>query len=393
MQSSAAVRRFAPTALMLGNIVTGCAVLAPAGMLKELSEGLDVSVSSAGLLITFGAAVLCIASPVTAWLTSRFDRRNLLAVTLAVMAFTNLVSAFVPDYASLLALRLVMLAVGALYTPQAVGTAAMIVPESKRGSTIAFVFLGWSLAAAVGLPLITLIAGRYGWRVAYGGIGVLGVVSFVLLFWRLPAGLPGTPVAMRTWLALAQNRLVILLLLITTLYMAGQFVIFTYMGPLLSRLTSASADAISLVFALYGVCGFLGIVFATRIVDSWGAWRVSLLFMTLVLTGTTGWAFTAGYYPLMAGSVAVWGLGFAAVNSMQQVRLVMAAPPHAAASVSLNTSVLYIGQAIGSGVGGMLYSHDLLRETGYAGIAFVAAALLIVISTRPRPAEFGRLPS
>jgi predicted MFS family arabinose efflux permease len=115
--------------------------------------------------------------------------------------------------------------------------------------------------------------------------------------------------------------------------------------------------------------------------------------MTLVLTGTTGWAFTAGYYPLMAGSVAVWGLGFAAVNSMQQVRLVMAAPPHAAASVSLNTSVLYIGQAIGSGVGGMLYSHDLLCETGYAGIAFVAAALLIVISTRPRPAEFGRLPS
>jgi predicted MFS family arabinose efflux permease len=368
-------------------------VLAPAGMLKELSEGLDVSISSAGLLITFGAAVLCIASPVTAWLTSRFDRRNLLAVTLAVMALTNLVSAFVPDYASLLALRLVMLAVGALYTPQAVGTAAMIVPESKRGSTIAFVFLGWSLAAAVGLPLVTLIAGRYGWRVAYGGIGVLGVVSFVLLFWRLPAGLPGTPVAMRTWLALAQNRLVILLLLITTLYMAGQFVIFTYMGPLLSRLTSASADAISLVFALYGICGFLGIVFATRIVDSWGAWRVSLLFMTLVLTGTTGWAFTAGYYPLMAGSVAVWGLGFAAVNSMQQVRLVMAAPPHAAASVSLNTSVLYIGQAIGSGIGGMLYSHDLLRETGYAGIAFVAAALLIVISTRPRPAEFGRLPS
>jgi MFS transporter, DHA1 family, inner membrane transport protein len=393
MQASAAARRFAPTALMLGNIVTGCAVLAPAGMLKELSEGLDVSISSAGLLITFGAAVLCIASPVTAWLTSRFDRRNLLAVTLAVMAFTNLFSAFVTDYASLLALRIVMLAVGALYTPQAVGTAAMIVPESKRGSTIAFVFLGWSLAAAVGLPLVTLIAGRYGWRVAYGGIGVLGVLSFLLLLWRLPAGLPGTPVAMRTWLALAQNRLVMLLLLITTLYMAGQFVIFTYMGPLLSSLTAASADAISLVFALYGVCGFVGIVFATRIVDSWGAWRVSLLFMTLVLTGTTGWAFTAGHYSLMAGSVAVWGLGFAAVNSMQQVRLVTAAPAHAAASVSLNTSVLYIGQAIGSGIGGVLYSHDLLRETGYAGVAFVAAALLTVIATRPRPGQLGRLPS
>lgn len=387
MQSSAAARRFAPTALMFGNIVTGCAVLAPAGMLKELSEGLDVSVRSAGLLITFGAAVLCIASPVTAWLTSRFERRNLLAATLAVLAIAHLASALAPDYASLLALRLVMLAVVVLYTPQAVGTAAMLVPESRRGSTIAYVFLGWSLAAAVGLPLVTLIAARYGWRIAYGTIGVAGALSFLLLVWRVPAGLPGTPVALRTWVELAKNRLVLLLLLITTLYIAGQFVIFTYMGPLLSRLAGASADAISLVFALYGVFGFLGIAVATRIVDSWGPWRVSLLFMTAVQTGTLGWALTTGSYVLMAGSVAVWGLGFAAVNSMQQVRLVAAAPPLASASVSLNTSVLYVGQAIGSGIGGLLYDRNLLHETGFVGAAFVAVALLTVIATRPRRAR------
>ena len=82
-------RRFAPTALMLGNIVTGCSVLAPAGMLSELSAGLDVSIRTAGLLITFGAIMLCIGSPVTAWLTSRIERRTLLTVTLAVLALTN----------------------------------------------------------------------------------------------------------------------------------------------------------------------------------------------------------------------------------------------------------------------------------------------------------------
>src|SRR5204862_7686647 len=136
----------------------------------------------------------------------------LLAVTLAVLSVTNIASAFAPDYASLLALRLAMLAIGVIYTPQAAGTAAMIVPEAKRGSTIAYVFLGWSLAAAVGLPLVTLGDHRYGWRAAYGGIGVLGVVSFVLLMLRLPGGLFGAPVELRTWLDLARNRLVVLLL-------------------------------------------------------------------------------------------------------------------------------------------------------------------------------------
>jgi predicted MFS family arabinose efflux permease len=371
---------------MLGNIVTGCSVLAPAGMLSELSSGLAVTVRDAGLLITFGAIVLCIGSPVTAWLTSRIERRTLLTATLAVLALTNVASAFAPDYASLLVIRLIMLAVGALYTPQAAGTAALIVSPEKRGSTIAFIFLGWSLAAAIGLPLIALVAHRYGWRTVYGGIGMIGCFSFLLLAWRLPGGLIGAPVDLKTWIDVGRNRRIVLLLLVTTLQMSGQFVVFTFMGPLLAKLTQAGPDAIGLVFAAYGVFGFIGIAIATRIVDSWGAYKTSLLFTTLLLTGVTGWALSAGIYPLMACSVAIWGLGFASTNSMQQVRLVGAAPALASASVSLNTSVLYIGQAVGSAIGGMLYARDLLYGAGYVSVGFVALALLTVMLTKPRQA-------
>ncbi len=377
-------RRFAPTALMLGNIVTGCSVLAPAGMLSELSGGLDVSIRGAGLLITFGAVVLCIGSPVTAWLTSRIERRTLLTATLAVLALGNAASAFAPDYVSLLIIRLVMLAVGALYTPQAAGTAALIVPAEKRGSTIAFIFLGWSLAAAIGLPLIAFIASRYGWRTAYGGIGAVGFLSFLLLAWRLPGGLTGAPVYLKTWADVGRNRMIVLLLSITVLQMSGQFVVFTFMGPLLAKLTNAGPEAVGLVFALYGLFGFVGIAVATRIVDSWGAYKTSLLFTVLMLIGVAGWAIGAGSYPLMACSVAIWGLGFASTNSMQQVRLVGTAPALAPASVSLNTSVLYIGQAIGSAIGGALFGRDLLFGAGYAAVAFIGLALFVVTLTRPR---------
>ncbi|MBR0872988.1 MFS transporter [Bradyrhizobium tropiciagri] len=369
---------------MLGNIVTGCSVMAPAGMLAELSGGLGVTIHAAGLLITFGAIVLCVGSPVTAWLTSRVERRALLAVTLLVLTLTNAASAFAPDYNSLLIIRLVMLAVGVLYTPQAAGTAALIVPEEKRGSTIAYIFLGWSLAAAVGLPLITFIASRYGFRASYGAIALTGLLSVVMLWWRLPGGLHGAPVDLRTWINLGRNPMIVLLLAVTTLQMSGQFVVFTFMGPLLAKLTGASPDAIGIAFALYGICGFIGIMIATRIVDSWGAWKTSVLFTGLLLAGVAGWALTAGAYVLMAASVAVWGLGFASTNSMQQVRLVGAAPPLASASVSLNTSVLYVGQAIGSAIGGMLFAREWLYSAGYVAAAFVAAALAIVIATRPR---------
>ena len=375
-------RRFAPTALMLGNLITGCSVLAPAGMLIELSSDLGITVRTAGLLVTFGAAMMCVGSPLTAWLTSGIERRTLLTATLAVLALTNAASALAPDYTTLLVIRILMLAVGALYTPQAAGTAALIVSAEKRGSTMAYVFLGWSLAAAIGLPLMTLIASRYGWRAVYGGIGAVGAVSFLLLAWRLPKGLLGARVDIKTWADVGRNRMILVLLLITTLQMSGQFVVFTFMGPLLTKLTLAGPNQVGLVFALYGIFGFIGIAIATRIVDSWGAYKTSLLFTVLMLIGITVWALCAGIYPLMACAVVIWGLGFASTNSMQQVRLVSAAPALASASVSLNTSVLYIGQAVGSAIGGVLYARDLLYDAGYVAMAFIALALATLITTR-----------
>jgi MFS transporter, DHA1 family, inner membrane transport protein len=367
---------------MLGNLVTGCSVLAPAGMLIELSSDLGVTVHTAGLLITFGAVMLCVGSPLTAWLTSSIDRRRLLAVTLTVFALGNAASALAPGYTTLMIIRLIMLAVGALYTPQAAGTAALIVSPEKRGGTIAYVFVGWSLAAAVGLPLITFMTSRYGWRAAYGSFGLIAALGVVLLVWRLPAGLLGSRVDLRTWTDVARNRAIVVLLAITTLLMSGQFAVFTYMGPLLAKLTHVGPDAVGLAFAIYGVCGFIGIAIASRIVDSWGSYRTSVLCISLVLTGVIGWALSAGAYPMMAASVAVWGLGFASSNSMQQVRLVSAAPALASASVSLNTSVLYIGQAIGSAIGGLLYAREFLHGIGYAGMAFVVLALATAISTQ-----------
>jgi predicted MFS family arabinose efflux permease len=149
-----------------------------------------------------------------------------------------------------------------------------------------------------------------------------------------------------------------------------------------AKLTHVGSDAVGLVFALYGVCGFIGIAIITNIVDSWGPLKASVLSVSLVLVGVAGWALSAGFYPLMAASAAIWGLGFASSNSMQQVRLVAAVPALASASVSLNTSFLYVGQAIGSAIGGLLYAHEFLYGIGYAGAAFVALGLMTIILTR-----------
>jgi predicted MFS family arabinose efflux permease len=139
-----------------------------------------------------------------------------------------------------------------------------------------------------------------------------------------------------------------------------------------------------LVFLTWGAMGFAGNMLASRIVDSWGAWRSSLLFTSSLLTGVMGWGIGSDTIAAIFIAIAFWGFGFAATNSMQQVRLVAAAPALASASVSLNTSVLYIGQGVGSAIGGALYVRNAFIEMNYVATAFVVVALILIVLTKPR---------
>jgi DHA1 family inner membrane transport protein len=368
--------------LMLGNFATGLCVLAPAGMLPILADGLHVGIREAGLLVTFGAVILCFGSPVVAWLTTRIDRRTLLVGSLGFMVIGQAASAIAPNYMTVLALRLAMLAGAAVFTPQAASTIALLVPEKDRSGAIAFVFLGWSLAVAGGLPLITFVSAYAGWRGAFAAASLAALVPCILLGFALPRALRGPPLSLHSFNVLAHNHKIKLLLLITILPISGQLIIFVYLAPLLQKLTGASHEVIGSMFAMFGVAAFIGNVIATRIVGSLGGWRTSGLFLGCTLTGLLLWSFGVGYLPVMGVGIVFMGLGFAAANSMQQARLVQAAPDLSSASVALNTSGVYVGQAIGSGVGGIMFGADLAYGIGFVGIAFVLSGIAVWSLTR-----------
>ncbi|HVG51568.1 MAG TPA: MFS transporter [Xanthobacteraceae bacterium] len=374
--------RFAAVALMLGNVVTALSILGPAGMLADLATGLSVSIREAGLLVTSGAVVLCFGSPLMTWAASAMDRRGLLAGTIAIVSLGLLATAWAPDYLSVLVLRIAMLVIGAVFTPMAASTIAMIVTEKERPGAISFVFLGWALAIAAGLPVITFLAAHAGWRAVYALLGAIGVLSALLIYVALPRRLRGEPLSMSSWGIIARHRFVCWLLLVTVLWTCGQFVLFPYLGPLLARLAGGTTQVIGASFAAMGIMGFLGNLTASRTVGHFGAWRMSIVFSASMFIGTALWAIGTGVLPAMVTGVALWGFGFAALNSMQQARLVATAPPLAGATVALNTSSNYVGQGIGSALGAEMFARDYLIAMGFVATAFMLLALFGVILSR-----------
>lgn len=370
--------RTAAFALLMGNFVIGLSIIGPAGMIEPLAFDFGISVANAAVLITYGAIILCIGSPLVAWGVSTFDRRILLAATMAVLAIGHVASALAPSFAILLVIRLVTMAFAAIFTPQAASAISMMVPERERPGAISFLFLGWSLSAAVGMPMVAWVAAEYGWRSVHWALAGVATVAALGVLLSVPRNLRGIAISMASWGQLLRDPFVLILLAATILAGMGQFIIFTFFAPLLSRTMMATPAEVATCFAVLGVAGFIGNVAATRMVGRIGALATSLVFFAALLAGATIWALANGSVTVALIASFVWGLGFASSNSMQQARLAAAAPALAGGAIALNSSSIFIGQASGSAVGGALFDRGQFVVMSWASVTLLAATLALI---------------
>lgn len=367
-------------ALMAGNFVIGCGVMVVAGSLNDLTRSLDVSVALGGQLITVAAAVMCVGAPLLAAAVGGWDRRRLLTLCLLWYALGHGLSALMPNYAALLPVRAATMLAAAVFTPQAAAAISWLAPPAQRGRAITFVFLGWSVASVFGMPLHSFIGEALGWRWAFALVALLGAGSAVWVWVVMPDGVRPPALSLRAWREVLTHPALMAIVAVTALSGAGQFTVFTYFAPYYKAVLGAGATEISLLFAWFGAFGLLGNLLLSRHVDHFGAaravaWLIASMALSLAL-----WPL-AGGYALMAAVIVPWALGSFSSNSAQQARLGQAAPALAPALMALNTSAIYLGQAVGAAGGGAIVAaHALAGAEGralYGGLHWVGLAWLV----------------
>ena len=368
---------FSLWALLLGNFIIGTGVLLPSGLLNELAADLDVSAAQAGLLTLVGGVVVAIGAPVFAGLTSSIDRRKLLCGALLLYAIGHCVSALVPNFWLLVVLRAVTVIGAAIFTPQAAATAGLLVPLEKRAAAIAFIFIGWSTATVAGIPLGSYLAALTGWRVVFGGMGLISLLTTLLLWQTLRPGLFVKPLDSAAWKQALTTPVILVVLLVTALSMSGQFTAFAYIAPIMREAFAGGPEQVSISFAVAGVAGVLGNALASRFVNRIGVDEVIATAIMGLIVGLGIFALSFGNFPLALVGIAIWGLGSFSSNSLQQSRLVTIAPALSSATVALNTSVVYVGQAVGAGVGGWFVARGISPALAWTACGFTVVAFAI----------------
>ena len=363
-------------ALTFGNFVIGTGVMVVAGTLNDISSSLNVSVPVAGQLISAAALLMCLGAPLMVAVVADIDRRRLLALSLLWYGVLHLLSATMPTFGSLLAVRVLTVISPAIFTPQAAACIGQLVPPHQRGKAISLVFLGWSVASVVGMPLGSLIGGTMGWRYAFSLVGLLAFISAAWVWHAMPDGIKPPAFSLATWRETLQSKPLMLCVAVTALYSAGQFVLFSYFAPYYKANFNITPTQLSLMFAWFGAFGFIGNLWVSRNIERLGASRTVFLAVGCMALSLAVWPL--GSTLTLAALVMIpWALGCFSANSAQQARLSAIAPTLASGSIALNTSAMYAGQAAGAASGGWLIAHGQMSMLHWAGLASLLVALLV----------------
>jgi predicted MFS family arabinose efflux permease len=364
-------------ALMAGNFVIGTGVMVVPGTLNDISQSLGVSVPQAGQLITAGAILMGLGAPVFATLVAGWDRRRLLSLSLVWYALLMGICALAPSYGALLPLRVLAVMSPAIFTPQAAASVGLLVPASQRGRAITFVFLGWSVASVMGMPLSAWIGESLGWRWAFGLVALMAAGSAWWVWRAMPDGIKPAALSRQAWGQTLGSPVLMLTLSVTLISGFGQFTLFSYIAPYLVQTLGLAGGGLSLLFLWFGVFGLAGNVAISRWIDRLGAPRAVLITLGAMALSLLLWPLGQAGWWQQALVMIPWGLGCFAANSAQQARVVHLSPVLAPASMALNTSAIYAGQALGAALGGVLIAQGQMLRLHEVGLVLVLTAMAV----------------
>ena len=378
-----AAERIVIPVLSAANFVVGMGAFMVIGMIPPVEEGLGLTTSGAGWIMTIYALAYVVASPTLVALTGRVGRRKVVFTGMSIFALASFLAAAAPNATVLFSAR-ALAAVGAgMMTPVAAAIVAGLVPPERRARSLAAVFFGMTVAQVFGVPAGSYISYTFGWRTAFVVVGVLTLPCLWLIWTRVPRGLQFQPVGLRDLGALLTNGKIMLAVLFTATFLGAIYVPFTYIAPLLEETMGYGRDGVALVLFVFGVAAVVGNVLGGWMADQIGPGRTltilaiaqSILMVFLSFLPLPGIVFFA---LLFAWSAAGWSF-----TAPQQARVIGLAPDRAPVVLSLNAAAIYVGTAAGAAVGGVVIDSIGIMALGIGGgLVGLLAVANILISRR-----------
>lgn len=272
--------------LALGGLAIGTTEFVIMGLLPDVAQSLSISIPEAGHLISSYAFGVVVGAPLLVASSVKFPPKKTLIALMIIFTIFNAFSALSPNYYTLMTARfLAGLPHGAFF---GVGTvvAVNLAKPGKQAQAIAMMFSGLALANLAMVPLVTFIGHHLSWRIAFGIVALLGLITLFSLKLWLPNIPPIATPSLKDDLAFFKTKKALNIIAITAIGFGGLFAWFSYIAPYLTNIAGFSENSVSYIMILAGagmvVGNYLGGFMADRMKPVLAA-GILMISMVLIL--------------------------------------------------------------------------------------------------------------
>ncbi|MEO0913729.1 MAG: MFS transporter, partial [Pseudomonadota bacterium] len=376
--------------LSAGNFVIGMGAFVVIGLLVPLANGFAISEAEAGWVMTVYALAYAVLSPILVASTGQFGRRRLMIGSLGLFALAALLSALSPSVEALYAARVLAAAGAGLFTPTAAAVAAAISAPERRGTVLAQVFFGLTLAQVLGVPLGSFIAYAVGWRASLVLVALLALPCLWYIARIVPRGLKFQPTRLSALGAALLDGRMMLSVAFTATFLGAIYVLYTYLAAFLAEVQGYGRDGVTLILLIFGLGAVAGNLAGGAMADRLGAYRTLLILCVGQIVLMPLYSFPLAFEgPISGWSIALLSFGWSVMGwsfmAGQQLRLLSRAPDAQTVVLALNAAAIYVGAAIGSAYGGAVIGTFGLPYLGLSAGAFALLALAHLIFSERLP--------
>lgn len=233
------------------------------GIIPQIAERFDVTVSTAGLCVSVFALVVSVAAPVLPLLFSGINRRTMMLAALILFVASNILSMVTDSFAVLLTARALPAFLHPVYVAMAFTLAAAATKdEPSRG--IARVFVGVSAGMVLGVPMTTFVTTHWSYEAAMGIFAVINTVVLVATFFLVP-DMPAKQHNPGHQLRVLKKPSLWLGVTAFTCINGAMFGFFSFMSEFLHKVSAFSFDAVSSVLLAYSIANIVGNMLAGRV--------------------------------------------------------------------------------------------------------------------------------
>ncbi|MFD6528555.1 MFS transporter [Streptomyces sp. NPDC060184] len=366
-------------ALAIGAFGIGTTEFVIMGLLPEVAADFQVSIPTAGFLVTGYALGVVVGAPLMTLLGTKVSRKRMLMLLMGLFIIGNVVSALAPVFGVMIVGRVIAsLAHGAFFGIGSVVAADLVAPQKKAGA-IALMFTGLTVANVVGVPLGTYIGQTAGWRVTFLVVAALGVLGLLGVAKLVPEQPRPEGVRLRHELAAFRNVQVLLAMAMTVLGFGGVFAAITYITPMMTRVAGFAPSSVTWLLVLFGIGMVVGNLLGGKFADRH---LMPMLFVTLGALAVVLALFTLTAHNKGAAAVTVvliGALGFATVPPLQKRVLDQASGAPTLAS-AVNIGAFNLGNALSAWLGGMVIAAGFsYTAPNWVGAALAGAALILAV--------------